>query len=340
MNAKKLFELLTSMRASIVLLITLGIIASFGTIIPQGYSNDVILEQYGSYLGQLILVLGLDDLYHAWWFIALGMLLFAQVLICTFRRMKKVRSVRQLGSIVIHLSFMIVLCGAFASFLTGTHEVINASIGETVNLSEKDLASTSVTVNDFSIDYYDQGIASQYYCDLTYKDKNGNTTNKDISVNHPFSKGGIKIYQQSFGWESEVTLSLDGKNDKQVIRDGDSIDLGDGKTLQVFFLPDYDEQSQTLESKSNKPNNPVLVAGILSSDGSVSDMVLLHPNETQAMLNGTITFDRYALYTVLNVKHDRSVGIIFTGFIVATLGLILRYLPFGKRKKEEENGVR
>lgn len=326
------------MRASIVLLITLGIIASIGTIIPQGYSNDVILDQYGSYIGQLILVLGLDHLYHTWWFIGLGIVLFMQILICTVRRIKKVRGLHQLGSILIHLSFMIVLCGAFTSFLAGTHQVIDASIGQTVELTDGALAGSAVTINDFSIDYYDQGIASQYNCDLTYTDKAGNETEKAITVNHPFSKNGVKIYQQSYGWESKIVLKNGNTDESMVVRDGNDISLDDGSTLKTFFLPDYDEQSQSLESKSNEPNNPVLVAGILKSDGSVSDMALLHPGETQQLSNGTISFDSYALYTVLNVKHDRSIMIIFAGFIAATIGLFLRYVPI-RRKKEDEDGI-
>lgn len=334
MNAKKTINLLTSMKASIVLFIALGIIASFGTLIPQGLSNDAIMEQYGAYMGQLILTLGLDDLYHTWWFIALGLILTLQIAFCTVRRLKSIHTIQQAGSIILHLSMLLIIIGACVSGLYGDEQLVKASIGETVHLKEGNLEDTSLKINNFRIEYYDNGMPSQYICDLTLTEKDGKKQQATISVNHPYKSKGVKIYQRSFGWESYGNFELDGKKKNFQLRDNEDFPLENGQTLRAFFIPDFDEETESLESKSNQPNNPMLAAGIIK-DGQLVYMKMLKPGETTDIGNGTITFDKYQLYTGLNVKEDKGIAIIFAGFAVAILGLGLRYLPAMWKREEQ-----
>lgn len=334
MNAKKIINLLTSMKASIILFITLGIIASFGTLIPQGLSDDVIVEQYGLYIGRLILTLELDDLYHSWWFIALGLFLALQLIICTLRRLKTVKSTQQAGSIILHLSMLLIIIGACISGIYGNEQLIKASIGEMIPLHEEFRSDSSLKINNFKIEYYDNGIPSQYICDLMIINKNGKNDKATISVNHPFKSKGIKIYQQSFGWESYGTYELNGQKKSFKLRDDETISLGQGISLRAFFIPDFDETTESLESKSNQPNNPVLATGIIK-DGQLIAMNILKPKESAKIGDFNIYFDKYQLYTGLNVKKDSGIPIIFAGFISSILGLCLRYYPAIWKRKEE-----
>ena len=103
------WKILTTMRIAIILLITLGILASLGTLIPQGAPADFYLQYYGPYLGRLILFFILDQMYSSWWFLGLGALFSLNLLLCSIRRIKSLKHIRDAGSVFLHLSILIIL---------------------------------------------------------------------------------------------------------------------------------------------------------------------------------------------------------------------------------------
>ena len=75
---KKLIKKLASLQLAIVLLITIGILIAFGTIIEQDQNIVFYKENYpeinplfGFLSWKTIINLNLDKLYTAWWFLTL-----------------------------------------------------------------------------------------------------------------------------------------------------------------------------------------------------------------------------------------------------------------------------
>lgn len=82
----KVWELFTSLKLILSLLLTLAMVSIIGTVIEQGRPVDVYIGEYGNRLTHLILLLGLNDMYHTWWFMALLLMLTSNIIVCTIDR--------------------------------------------------------------------------------------------------------------------------------------------------------------------------------------------------------------------------------------------------------------
>ncbi|MFH1980481.1 MAG: cytochrome c biogenesis protein ResB [Pseudomonadota bacterium] len=75
------------MRLTVVLLLSLAVTSVFGTLIPQNESPAAYVQTYGERGYRLLAVLDLFDMYHAWWFQLLLILLTANIVICSIDRL-------------------------------------------------------------------------------------------------------------------------------------------------------------------------------------------------------------------------------------------------------------
>lgn len=82
---KAWYELLSSMRFAISLLTVLSIASAIGTVLKQGepYSNYVF--QFGPFWFKVFESIGLYDVYHAWWFLAILVFLVLSTGLCLYR---------------------------------------------------------------------------------------------------------------------------------------------------------------------------------------------------------------------------------------------------------------
>jgi cytochrome c biogenesis protein len=83
-----IFRYLIDLKAAIYLLLLISFLSSIGTVIEQNqtidfYKNAYPIDNY-FFNWEIIKVLGFDQIYQTWWFIALLILLGVQLLGCTF----------------------------------------------------------------------------------------------------------------------------------------------------------------------------------------------------------------------------------------------------------------
>ena len=76
----------SSMRFARGLLITIGLAALLGTIIPQQEEISQYLARFGPVGSRVVTRPGLADLYHSWYFVGLFVLLGASLMVCSIRR--------------------------------------------------------------------------------------------------------------------------------------------------------------------------------------------------------------------------------------------------------------
>lgn len=97
-------SILKLFRSSTLVLVLLALIIAAsiaGTLIQQNAALEVYSASYGPMLAGLFRTAGLTDVYHAWWFIALLVLLSINIIVCSFSRITKTISlVRGTGIIV------------------------------------------------------------------------------------------------------------------------------------------------------------------------------------------------------------------------------------------------
>ncbi|NNL76641.1 MAG: cytochrome c biogenesis protein ResB, partial [Desulfobacterales bacterium] len=84
---ESIWKFFTSVRLTLVLLLTLAATSIIGTLIPQNESPQAYLKAFGAFLYRFFDLLGFFDLYHSWWFQTLMLLLALNVLICSVDRL-------------------------------------------------------------------------------------------------------------------------------------------------------------------------------------------------------------------------------------------------------------
>ncbi len=82
-----MWRFLASVRLTVVLLLSLAATSIIGTLIPQNESPAAYLRAFGPLRYRLLEALDLFDMYHAWWFQALLLLLVANIVVCSVDRL-------------------------------------------------------------------------------------------------------------------------------------------------------------------------------------------------------------------------------------------------------------
>lgn len=79
---KKLLKFFFSMKFALILLIILAVSCVVGSVIPQGDTLSYYTAAYSTQVAGAIMLFGLDDVFHCWWFILLTVILCANLLGC------------------------------------------------------------------------------------------------------------------------------------------------------------------------------------------------------------------------------------------------------------------
>src|SRR5687767_4316210 len=83
-------ELLSSMRFSISLFVVICIAAIIGTVVKQHEPAVNYMNQFGPFWGQLFLVVKLNAIYSAWWFLLIVTCLVVSTSLCIARNTPKI----------------------------------------------------------------------------------------------------------------------------------------------------------------------------------------------------------------------------------------------------------
>ena len=82
-----IWRFFTSVRLTVVLLLTLAATSIIGTLIPQNEAPQAYIQAFGPSLYRFFDLLGFLDLYHSWWFQTLMLLLALNILVCSIDRL-------------------------------------------------------------------------------------------------------------------------------------------------------------------------------------------------------------------------------------------------------------
>ena len=82
----KIWDFFSSVKLTIVILLSLAATSIIGTLIPQNEDPAAYLKAFGGYLFRLFDILDLFDMYHSWWFQLLLILLTINIISCSIDR--------------------------------------------------------------------------------------------------------------------------------------------------------------------------------------------------------------------------------------------------------------
>ena len=355
-DRKKKGNILSSVRLTIPLLILLAALSIIGTVIPQNATEQQYLQQYSKETYYILKGFGLLNMYHAWWFMGVLILLAINLIACSVKRLPGVwRQVRKtgsnyarLGTYLTHLSILLILVGALIGALWGFKGYVEIREGETVegfvlNGPQQEVRPLGFQVrcDAFRVDFYPDGSPREFLSTLTFID--GNRVVIDhapLRVNHPLSYRELSFYQSSYGISASTVIEVRGKGPARTMQ------LGEGEVKPIpgtdaeLGIMQYEEQVHNFGSgillvlfaPNTAPEGFWLFTGQQTKQGSVR--------------KGAFTFTLKALekknYTGIQVTHDPGLPIVWAGCSLLVIGLVvtftLRRPPKGKASEEHQGG--
>ena len=106
-------------------------------------------------------------------------------------------------SLLLHLAFLVILAGAFATYLNGRQGSIHLRVGDRPSASfaashKEENFPFQIQLTDFYIDYYEGSAAPMDFTSRIRITDNGNAIEADISMNNIFSYRHYRFYQSSY----------------------------------------------------------------------------------------------------------------------------------------------
>lgn len=204
----KIVKILCSLPLVIILLGLIILACALGTFIPQYLPPSEYIGKYGRAAYQLLSLAKLNDVYHAWWFIALLSLLGSSLGVCTLRQLKSWR--KSCASIITHLGLLVILLGALATGVFGekgflmVHKGYSQDVFLDSNNKFKKL-DFKIYLDDFEVEWYDSYSNNKnsrqvkdYRSKIVVIDNGKAALAKIVRVNYPLSFKGYTFYQASY----------------------------------------------------------------------------------------------------------------------------------------------
>ncbi len=150
------------------------------------------------------------NIYHAWWFICLQVIMVINAIGVMLRR--ALFSGKSFGSLLLHLSFIVILIGAFTTHIWGREGYIQLRETESTNYyidtSSKELIELdfSIRLDDFVLTRYAGSASpSSYQSHITIQ-KDGVRREAIVATNQVVNMEGYRLFQTSFDRDEMGTL--------------------------------------------------------------------------------------------------------------------------------------
>ncbi|MEG4067357.1 cytochrome c biogenesis protein [Microcoleus sp. Pol11C2] len=247
----------------------------------------------------------------------------------------------KVGPIIVHASMLIILAGSIWGAMTGFlgQEIVPS--GETFQVQNildagpwagpqipKDW---SMRVNRFWIDYTPEGGIDQFYSDLSVLDKSGQEVDrKIIHVNEPLRYRGVTFYQAD--WAIAAVRVRLNKSPVLQLPMAQLDTQGKGR-IWGAWIPTKPDLSAGVSLLAKDLQGTMLVYG---TDGKLLTTVRAG---TAVEVNGVmLTIDEVVGSTGLQIKADPGIPIVYTGFGLLMLSVLMSYLSHSQIWALEKNG--
>jgi cytochrome c biogenesis protein len=213
----------------------------------------------------------------------------------------------------VHAGIALFFVGNMLDLNFGYNQHIELRPGETFTLPALD---AKLKLQDFVIDYYQDGSPSQYTSKVLVNEKDKEIP-YEITVNHPLEVSGCKLYQESYSWMMNIEVGTGDKTEKYLVKAGDEVAIGDKKVRIIRFVP-----QSMLEKMSGREytGKEAIVYAIPSLNVSG---VAITGEKVKVNDNEYLSFVDKQAFTVLKVKTSPGMPFVELGGALLVIGIIL-----------------
>ena len=232
------------------------------------------------------------------------------------------------GTVIAHLSFVLILLGFFLSATTGFKDTqFTAPVGSTVQVGHG--TGLSIEAKSFNDAYYPDGSPKDYVSDLVLY-KNGVAVDRQmVRVNHPLTWDGISFYQSFFG----VAAAMQVKDGAGKTVFGESVPLVWSSDDGTHSIGKFDMASKGLSvyviGAASGKTDPNIKAGQMQleihqagKDAPIATEVV-NQGKPATIAGMTYTFERTRQFTGLIVARDPGAMFVWVGSTLLIIGLFL-----------------
>ncbi|HEX7535287.1 MAG TPA: cytochrome c biogenesis protein ResB [Syntrophales bacterium] len=231
---------------------------------------------------------------------------------------------------VVHLSILLVLCGALVGSIFGFKGFMNILEGEATNevmLEGSDRGLNlpfQVRCDKFDVSYYDNGMPREFRSDLTLIRDGKEVLKRELRVNDPLTYDGITFYQASYGAslkdaEVELTDRESGAVRRFIVPFREWVDI-----------PGTRDRAQILRFEEDFRRLGAAMVLLISRAGTepAGTWILMdrdfHGNKIENYSVKVLHATRIP-FTGLQVKQDPGVWLVWLGFAAMLVGIGLTY---------------
>ncbi len=251
---------------------------------------------------------------------------------------------------IVHASLLLIFTGGIIDAVYGYKGFLMLKKGQAVSefeLSDKRIHKMPYTLrfdNGGREDYPD-GSPKKWWSDLTVVENGKEVQKKQIVVNDPLVREGIRFYQASFGMSEDIdTLQITAVNTTKqnattdiTLKGNEPSALDAGSTIAlVRFIPDFVERDGQIYKRSNDPVNPAFEF-IVNRTGAAPVDVWITPEQPNAVRasDGIYQFQyksaTLAPFTGLQVSHEPGQWAVWGGCLLMAFGLALAFYCVHRR---------